>query len=609
MPTTAERPPEALVATQQALDRLIAAASPPWWFVGEEKNAAELERQVAALTTVRANLDQSLVILLLGGTGVGKSSLLNALAGESIARTSPVRPCTTAATFYASRLKDIEELKVIVEAHDFKVEGAGPGLNGKIVVDPPDFDSTNDDNRARLLRLLDVADLVLVVANRIKYRQATLFDLLKRFRQAKSFAFVMNMRDDPLWSESVLEDWRATLAEHGFASPKLFAVSALQAFEAKLGGLVPDEDDAGDFARLEGFIGEELHAQRLADIRRQNVRGVVEGLATVWSACAPEPDALDAAVESEELERLARWLAKAWSRQARIALFEGGPDLERFLRQRALRGLDGTLGLLSVIVNRLRGTSGWRAERAARPGPGLAGMQSLIRKRLDDVSRKVWKTSADQARREAIAWGQGQGIAPSRLDDALAGLSAKDLADRQLDDLSTHAEDMLERLAGQDKSAEAAAPWWLSLVSPYNALPNVLLGLGLIHFIVGLVQGQARFGILGAGVISATIVGLLLLTYLQRRAEDRAEAARRRLMERLEEELEDDVDAALVAPLQELMAEAADRVRMIRGTWTDGLPSDENEPAGLPAPVRLALPAPSSVSSVAQEGSRDTAAT
>ncbi|NIR36403.1 MAG: dGTPase, partial [Actinobacteria bacterium] len=53
-------------------------------------------RTVAEWARARAgHLGSTLVLALVGGTGSGKSSLLNALAGEAIASTSPVRPHTT----------------------------------------------------------------------------------------------------------------------------------------------------------------------------------------------------------------------------------------------------------------------------------------------------------------------------------------------------------------------------------------------------------------------------------------------------------------------------------------------------------------------------------
>src|SRR4051794_41049592 len=52
--------------------------------------ADDLRRQAAALEVDRPLL----VVLLMGGTGVGKSTLLNALAGGSVAQASFQRPTT-----------------------------------------------------------------------------------------------------------------------------------------------------------------------------------------------------------------------------------------------------------------------------------------------------------------------------------------------------------------------------------------------------------------------------------------------------------------------------------------------------------------------------------
>src|SRR4051812_44865896 len=55
-----------------------------------EGMALDLRRQSDALEVDRPLL----VVILMGGTGVGKSSLLNALAGGAIARASFTRPTT-----------------------------------------------------------------------------------------------------------------------------------------------------------------------------------------------------------------------------------------------------------------------------------------------------------------------------------------------------------------------------------------------------------------------------------------------------------------------------------------------------------------------------------
>ena len=52
--------------------------------------AADLQRQAEALQLEKPLL----IIILMGGTGVGKSTLLNALAGGAVAKASFARPTT-----------------------------------------------------------------------------------------------------------------------------------------------------------------------------------------------------------------------------------------------------------------------------------------------------------------------------------------------------------------------------------------------------------------------------------------------------------------------------------------------------------------------------------
>jgi hypothetical protein len=117
------------------------------------------------------------VLALVGGTGVGKSSLLNALAGSVVSRASVRRPTTShpIAWVPAADLEALGPLLDWVGVQDVR-EHQGRALGPVAILDLPDMDSLELGHRERVEAILPRVDAVAWVTDPEKYHDAVLAD-------------------------------------------------------------------------------------------------------------------------------------------------------------------------------------------------------------------------------------------------------------------------------------------------------------------------------------------------------------------------------------------------------------------------------------------------
>lgn len=187
----------------------------------EKRHADLTDAASAADLFANEGVDRPLVVGLFGGTGVGKSSLLNRLAGSEIARTGVVRPTSMEITAYLHSDKQISSLPAGFPSDRFsQVHHNNEQFVDVMWVDMPDFDSEETQNRDQVTGWLPHIDLLLYVVTPERYKDEEGWRLLIKHGYRHAWLFVMNQWDRA--QDIQLDDFKTLLSTAGFQSPRLY---------------------------------------------------------------------------------------------------------------------------------------------------------------------------------------------------------------------------------------------------------------------------------------------------------------------------------------------------------------------------------------------------
>lgn len=268
-----------------------------------------LLRRVRELLDKSAGLGEALYVGIVGGTGVGKSTLINALAREIISQASDRRPFTDRAVVYRHRdvPRGLEEISNFIRNPDALHDS--DYVKHLILLDLPDFDSVVEDNRTTVLKILPFVDAIVWVVSPEKYADSAFYEFLERtLIHRENFTFVLNKSDELVTEESadphaklkeVLGDLSFRLKhEAGVEQPRIFSLSAAQELTKETQSPILVEE----FNKFRNFLMVRKDSKEIASIKTRNL---------LQEACHLETELNSAAKLAEKTAALASLKAMA----------------------------------------------------------------------------------------------------------------------------------------------------------------------------------------------------------------------------------------------------------------------------------------------------------
>lgn len=365
------------------------------------ERARQLRDHVAAYLLPRArSLDTPLVVVLLGPTGAGKSTLMNTLAGARVSQTGVLRPTTRRAVLVAT-LADADALLesgTLSRLPQGRVEHVEVGARaGLALIDAPDLDSIEHENRVLADFLLEAADLCVFVTTATRYADRVPWDVLGRIGERRLSMVVVVNRLPPEEADAalVIEDVRRLFVQAGVADLEVLPVR-----EGELAGDIDGlrSDPVAPLLTRIDDLAHDREARR--SLAAAALAGAVAGVVPLVHSVADDLE--HRAIDAEALRRVA---AAAFAEEERALIDEvrGG----RFLREEVLRqwhsfvGADQITRMFSSGIGRVRGTL--VALVRGTPPPPVAVVEEQA---TDDLVAAAVAHAGDAARRTASRWSE-----------------------------------------------------------------------------------------------------------------------------------------------------------------------------------------------------------
>jgi energy-coupling factor transporter ATP-binding protein EcfA2 len=203
-----------------------------------------------------------LIVAFLGGTGVGKSTLINRLAGKDIARTGVERPTSREVTLFYHQSVALQQFPEHLPIDKVRTAPHQDDVHKDVMwVDMPDMDSTEMENKALVLEWLAHVDVLVYVVSPERYRDNRAWQLLVAEGGKHAWLFVMNQFDRGQPEQQV--DFARQLHKAGFVDPII--INTICAGEKS-------NSEKDEFNRLGVTIHQLANRQTIAEIEYRSLQ-------------------------------------------------------------------------------------------------------------------------------------------------------------------------------------------------------------------------------------------------------------------------------------------------------------------------------------------------
>jgi len=395
--------------------------------------ATQLTDHLRGHVRVRANsLDAPLIVLVLGPTGAGKSTLFNTLAGRAASATGVLRPTTRLAVVLmhpGDRAALLDGALARVGADRLQLVEDDAIAPGVALVDAPDIDSIEHTNRELADHLVESADLCLFVTTAIRYADRVPWTVLGRARERglPLIGLVNRMPTDEADRRAILTDIERLFVDAGLIDTMASGRDA----RIELVGVNEGDIELATESLRHAAIAP--IAERIEQLRRDREARVELAARALAGSLAGLGQLLDTIADDCEHEAIdVDALLRTANHQYERELISLRDELGRgtFLREEALRhwqrfvGADQITRFFSQGIGRVRGAL------AAILRPAHAPVAEIRAATTEDLIAVARLHAAEAARRTSTGWVEDHAVATAIADDPGLWSTSIDFDDR-----------------------------------------------------------------------------------------------------------------------------------------------------------------------------------